>query len=76
MMIVDLMNEAYDCIMGCLILPKSNSINDIQVALNNIQNLNSTIMTLFPELLLKCCMCINYCYTVLKNQYVRTCVHD
>lgn len=65
------MNEAFDHVLNCLILPKSNALKDLQVAMTNMQNLNPAIIQLFPEVLLKCCVCINYHYTACKNQYVR-----
>ena len=65
------MSEAYQQLMNCLILPKSNALKEMQVAMTNMQNLSPAIIQLFPEVLLKCCVCINYHYTTLKNQYVR-----
>ena len=64
------MNDAFQNLLQCLVLPASNELKDIQVAITNMQNMNTAIIQLFPEVLLKCCQCIHYHYTMYKNQYV------
>lgn len=64
------MNDALEALLHCVVLPASNELKDIQSAMTHLQNVNTVIIQLFPEVLLKCCQCIHYHYTMYKNQYV------